>query len=202
MKRPEQHEIDTLARRQFESALPAAWVCRWLKDDYGIDAEVEVFRNGESTGRVFKVQLKGTTTADVSADGLRVTIDLPTKNLRYLCEELDVPTVIVIADVAAKITYWGTPLLDRDLTARLADPRHRDQASFAVSMETRHLLPATIDRLAHTVADMELVLGTRVVSRRPLWISRESRNSNSILRIYFCPSGRRPTGLESERLRC
>ena len=37
MKRPEQHEIDTLARKQLANCLPPNLVLRTLSDDYGLD---------------------------------------------------------------------------------------------------------------------------------------------------------------------
>lgn len=58
-KRPRAHEVEDLARRQFEAWLPDGWVARPLIHDYGIDYEVEIFEGGRATGANFWVQIKG-----------------------------------------------------------------------------------------------------------------------------------------------
>lgn len=188
MKRPRQHEIDELARRQFESSLPSSWVCRPMPDDYGVDYEVEVFDNGVSTGRAFKVQLKGKEAADVSADGQWVPIAMEAANLRYLCAELEVPAIVVVADVTARVTYWGAPMLDRDLMGRLDDAGHTGQNQFTVRLPTSHRLPESLALLLNAVADIELVLGTRAVSTASLLdftrIAQQQFDAHKLIRSF------------------
>lgn len=55
------HIIEDESRLFFKQSLPNMWVCRDKSSDYGIDCEVEIFdQNGNSTGLVFWVQIKGT----------------------------------------------------------------------------------------------------------------------------------------------
>ncbi|UMZ10632.1 DUF4365 domain-containing protein [Pseudomonas sp. MPFS] len=62
-KRPPSHVIGNLAEAMVECAFTAkGWVYRRLEKDkdYGIDGEVEVFNSeGDATGVLFKVQIKG-----------------------------------------------------------------------------------------------------------------------------------------------
>ncbi|MCL2788762.1 MAG: DUF4365 domain-containing protein, partial [Micrococcales bacterium] len=87
-KRDRKHELETLSGRAFEKALPPWLVVRMLSErEYGIDREVEVFLEGQTTGLSFKVQLKGT---DGSGKQRRVRRD----SLTYWCS-LDVPVLLV-----------------------------------------------------------------------------------------------------------
>ena len=59
MKRPRQHIIDSLGEAQVRSIFePLGWTVTKIDPDYGIDFEIEVFDDAESTGASFKVQLK------------------------------------------------------------------------------------------------------------------------------------------------
>lgn len=71
-RRPRQHQLETESRTAFQAALPSTWVYRDVNQDYGIDAEVEIFTDeGEATGLKFLVQLKAT---DSSTLGIRLPI--------------------------------------------------------------------------------------------------------------------------------
>lgn len=60
-KRPRQHQLETESRIAFRSRLPSRWVMRDLDQDYGIDAQVEIFDKDDlATGLTFLVQLKST----------------------------------------------------------------------------------------------------------------------------------------------
>ncbi len=70
--------------------MPAGWVVRPVdRGDYGVDAEIEVFESGLSTGLTFKVQLKATDAR--RSPSVRVTAE----HLRYWVS-LDVPVLLVL----------------------------------------------------------------------------------------------------------
>lgn len=60
MKRPRQHIIETKSKKRFEALVPDTWVARELNADYGLDYLIEIFKDNNSTGHLFFVQLKGT----------------------------------------------------------------------------------------------------------------------------------------------
>ncbi len=76
-KRPRAHELEGESRRAFEGAIPTQWVARSVNPDYGIDAVVEVFKGGVSTGLEFYVQLKATDEPDIhtALGSLRISRD-------------------------------------------------------------------------------------------------------------------------------
>ena len=59
MKRPRSHEIDEMAMRVFQCALPPSWVVNKQPLDYAKDYLVEIVEAGTLTGITFLVQLKG-----------------------------------------------------------------------------------------------------------------------------------------------
>jgi tetratricopeptide (TPR) repeat protein len=54
------HELEEMSRRAFASSLPGRMVFEDRRSDYGIDGHVEIFREEQTTGLFFDVQLKGT----------------------------------------------------------------------------------------------------------------------------------------------
>lgn len=60
-ERPREHALAEEAENAFKSILPERWIYRPKPSDYGVDSEVElVAPDGQWTGRLFYVQLKGT----------------------------------------------------------------------------------------------------------------------------------------------
>ena len=171
MKRPIQHQIDDLACQQFKQCLPRQWVIRAQSHDYGIDGEVEVFKSAndqdvaDSTGTIFKVQIKGTQSASVSGSGEIVSLQLEVPNVRYLCDELRLPVVLILADTNSKQTWWHAPQMDTDLRDRLDRPEATNQKSLVVHMPTKNHLPNSVPQLVRKIADVELFLASKCVTQ-------------------------------------
>lgn len=104
MKRPEQHETDTIAQRIFNSNIPPAWVARRQDPDYGIDYDVEIFENQSPTGIIFSVQLKGTRSPEYSQDVIKFSFE--TDKLIYYCDRVKKPVFLVLVDVSEENAYW------------------------------------------------------------------------------------------------
>ena len=162
MRRPVQHEIDTAARRQFEQSLAATWTARLQPDDYGIDYDVEIFEEHQTTGVIFKVQLKGTRAPSLSVDGKTAVIRLKLRTLQYLCNQIAAPVVVVLADVTNRRTTWYAPQLDRRLKERLRSAA-ACQKTISLHVPSSNLLPDTTDLLLVAIAQCETVLATRTV---------------------------------------
>ena len=174
MKRPRQHEIDAAARRQFEQSLPEAWVVRPQPDDYGVDYEVEIFDQHESTGVIFKVQLKGTTAPPLSVDGRVVRIRLSVANVEYLYRQISLPVVVVVADISTGRTVWYTPQIDEHLKRRLQSAMKSGQKTITLHIPASNLLPDTTDILLRAISQCHTVLATRSVieTRVPEFVHR------------------------------
>lgn len=98
-KRPRNHQIETSSRKAFEAMLPDSWVVREKTNDYGIDVEVEIFKDDIATGILFLVQLKAT---DSEAQARSVPLKLST--LGYM-EDLLLPVLIVRYSVPSGSMY-------------------------------------------------------------------------------------------------
>ncbi len=93
--RSRSHVLEDESKSAFRGLLPQTWVYRDKSHDYGIDGEVELFKeNGRSTGMIFYVQIKGTDESDVGRarkailrlDTYRyfATLNYPVLIVRYL----------------------------------------------------------------------------------------------------------------------
>ncbi len=129
--RPKQHEIDDAACRLFEQSLPREWVYRPLPKDYGIDGEVEVFRDGKSTGIIFKVQVKGTESPRVLSGGRSISFSLGVDDIAYYLDEVAIPVFLVLVDVTRSNVYWHPIQLDPDLAERLRRPGRSHRFSYS-----------------------------------------------------------------------
>jgi tetratricopeptide (TPR) repeat protein len=89
--RPRSHQIEDQSRIAFEGCLPAQWVYRAVRPDYGIDGSVEIFdERGRATGKQFNVQLKAT---DKPKLAKALSVKLKIERCEYY-RSLDVPVLI------------------------------------------------------------------------------------------------------------
>lgn len=120
MKRPAQHVTDTLGEGLIASVFtPLGWTVSKVEHDYGIDFDIEIFRNHESTGIIFKVQLKSSEKTQYSAQGDFISQSINIQNAQYLCTELNSPVILIHADVAQEAVFWMAPQLDVTTLAKL-----------------------------------------------------------------------------------
>src|SRR5688572_30251134 len=99
MFRPPAHEIDARAQRIFAYKTPGDIVIRsQSSDDYGIDAELELFPEGQSTGTIFKVQLKGQRNTETTDKGKVISYSFPVRKATYLIEQIEIPAIFVLVD--------------------------------------------------------------------------------------------------------
>lgn len=84
--------------------LPSRWVYRPAEPDYGIDGQVELFgEDGEATGLVFLLQLKGTDDLELQ-DALAISFKRDT--FQYY-RRLDLPVMLVLFHAPTKALYWA-----------------------------------------------------------------------------------------------
>ncbi|MDP2981808.1 MAG: DUF4365 domain-containing protein, partial [Candidatus Latescibacter sp.] len=149
--RPRQHEIDDQACKQFGNALPNSWLLRYQGKDYGIDSEVEIFERGQSTGIIFKVQIKGTENPKFIANETIISLSLTIDDLTYFCEELKVPTIIILCDVINNRTWWHAIQLDSDLRTKIQKAREKGRLSITLHIDTLNKIPLTLWNLFEKV---------------------------------------------------
>ncbi|HBS85261.1 MAG: hypothetical protein A2W91_15760 [Bacteroidetes bacterium GWF2_38_335] len=110
LKRPEQHIIETKSQRIFANIVPDEWVAREIKPDYGVDYLMEIFKNGQSTGKTFFVQLKGSSQV-IENDTFKKQFEVA--NLDYYAS-LSLPVLIVCVSVTTEKVWclWSNNLID------------------------------------------------------------------------------------------
>jgi hypothetical protein len=164
VKRPRAHEIDDRACRLAPLALPPGWVYREMQRDYGVDGEVEVFRDGLSTGVLFKVQIKGLTCPSFMADERTISFQLNTASAAYLSKELSVPAFLILVDTAKGLVWWHALQLDRSLAAHVARAQQERKKSTAVHVDSTNALPGTADRMFQAFSEAALLISFRSVA--------------------------------------
>jgi hypothetical protein len=142
IKRPPQHDIDYAGKRILHDALePLGWVLNEVKQDYGIDFNVQVFDGVSPNGMWFHIQLKSHQTPGYSSDETFVSEVIEVDHVRHFAIELRQPMFLVVADVGAKKLCWQCLQLDTILMQRLDVASHQD--SITVRVPTTQYLPGT-----------------------------------------------------------
>jgi hypothetical protein len=150
---------------------PFGWAVNKIEHDYGVDFEVEVFRDFKSTGISFKIQLKSSDSTAYSASQDFISQEMDVRSAEYLCREVRGPVILVHADVRSKRTFWVAPQLDVGLIRKLLEGAN--SGAITLRVPTANELPATTTQLVEALARVEKLLATRVVvsSRVPDFIS-------------------------------
>ncbi|WP_421536039.1 DUF4365 domain-containing protein [Priestia sp. D3YE.R1] len=80
------------------------WKYREQEKDNDIDGEIEVFsKEGETTAKIIKVQLKAT--KELKYDKESIIFDCPIKFLNF-CDVCDIPVILVVYGVDVDKAYW------------------------------------------------------------------------------------------------
>jgi hypothetical protein len=135
------------------------WTANRIGKDYGRDFEVEIFRDGKSTGILFNVQLKSSVKPRYSKEKDFVSVKLRTRNARYLATELRLPTFVMQADVVQNRLFWSAPQLDDDLRAKLAQSPNANECT--VRIPVKNELPGTADPMVETIGQIATLLASK-----------------------------------------
>jgi hypothetical protein len=161
----EQHEIDRTGRRLLREAVePLGWIVNEVQQDYGIDANVQVFANRSPTGAWFHIQLKSSRSTAYSANGSFISQELTTAHAKHYALEMHEPIFLIHADVNKKIVYWHAPQLDRSLAEVLG----KTGAKYvAMRIPTAQRVPQTAADLLVALDRIYLVLANRQLIAAP-----------------------------------
>jgi hypothetical protein len=109
-KRNIQHRIDKAGRIIFESALPNSkkfsFVFSLESEDYGIDGQMQVFKNGLHEGEFLKAQLKSKGEAKYINNRQILSYPLDLDSAFFLIKKVQDPTVLIIVDNKSKRVFW------------------------------------------------------------------------------------------------
>lgn len=100
-KTGDQQDIDSDANRCLWARAPRNWRLQNLAgtDDYGFDYQVQTTPNQQATD-IFRLQLKGTRSPEISADRAYISITLKASTVRYYDRAVE-PVLLVIFDLSA-----------------------------------------------------------------------------------------------------
>ena len=102
-------QIGRLAGNRFKATHPGDWIYRSQEDqeDVGIDGEVELEADdGTGSGFIFKVQIKGVAEAALIDEGRVLPFSLKLERLKYYMNNLEVPVILIVVDLATDSIYW------------------------------------------------------------------------------------------------
>lgn len=96
----DQHDIDADADRCLMARTPRNWRLKSLggTDDYGFDYQVQTTPNQQATD-IFRIQLKGTRSPSITADGEYLSIALKASTVRFYDRAVE-PLLLVICDLS------------------------------------------------------------------------------------------------------
>lgn len=132
MKRPQQHIIETKSKKSFERLIPDTWVARELGSDYGLDYLVEIFKNNNSSGHLFFVQLKGT---DIEIVDDTISYQLSVDNIEYW-DTITIPVLLVFYSAKSN-KFWGLWINELKNNFPL---KRKDQKRLTIKFSTKNLL--------------------------------------------------------------
>jgi hypothetical protein len=128
-------------------------------EDYVRDFEVEVFRDGKSTGIIFSVQLKSTASPAYSAAGEFVSHKLSSRHVNRLAREVRHPVLLIVACVEERRLFWTAPQLDAALLRGRA--ASKGLKTFTIRVPTANLLPSSRDRMLDVLGRIETLLSSK-----------------------------------------
>lgn len=106
-ERTDEHVTGDEGPKIVRNSIPPRWVYRDLegKNDYGIDAEIEVFDGRAPTGLSVRAQIRAHASLQWNLNGTRVE---PVKeSTRNYWRMQTTPIVIIVCDVEARTAYWA-----------------------------------------------------------------------------------------------
>lgn len=156
-----QHIIDTRAIKKVLGALPDYWVIRELTErDYGIDLMVEIFNPSglakndnsifESTGAIFHIQVKGTSSELTPTEGGTVNFPMTKKALGYV-ESFSTPSLLFRVDVSAEsgrmYFVWLQRYIKDVLDLEFSLWREAEQESFTIRIPVHNDVKERIEKI-------------------------------------------------------
>ncbi|WP_071900038.1 DUF4365 domain-containing protein [Cystobacter ferrugineus] len=103
LHRPREHVLEEESRRAFDSAFPSEWVVRPQSPDYGLDAEVQIFKNQTATHLRFLAQLKSTDSSSKSDNSIKYRFSC--RHLLYYIDSTT-PVMLAVYDAKRKIFFY------------------------------------------------------------------------------------------------
>lgn len=89
------------------------WAVRLLPVDLGVDAEIEIVSNGQSTSNFIKVQIKSS--ANVRGKKHH-TVTVTERHIKYW-SEINIPVIVCLVDIKNEEIYWKVISTEEDYSS-------------------------------------------------------------------------------------
>jgi len=96
--------IQSKSEKIFKSLIPDSWLIKEQNPDFYIDYSIEIVENGELTGKICYVQLKGKSNLKISHK--EIVYQLSSKHLIYFRDNLQIPVFLIVTDINQNEGYW------------------------------------------------------------------------------------------------
>jgi len=157
MDRPNSHVTDDRGQIQMRAVfVSVGWAVSKLESDYGIDFDVEIFKEHKNTGEWFKVQLKSSECTQYSADGSFISETLSSTHATHYSTEISDPCLLIHADVKSGRTFWFAPQLNTFAS-------NNSGQAVTIRIPTQNELPHTLPALGLCVGKIRVKLARRDV---------------------------------------
>ena len=145
----DQHDINADATRCLMARHPKNWRVQSLEgtDDYGYDFQVQTTPNQQATD-IFRIQLKGTRSPNLTADGEYISVSLKATTVRYYARAVE-PVLLVICDLSVNEDPVDCPLyyvwLRDELNRISVDDLSAERKSVTLRASTKNVLKIATD---------------------------------------------------------
>jgi hypothetical protein len=167
LERPPEHEIDSAGERLLRDVFePIGWAVNKIEHDYGVDFDVQIFKDHKATGEWFKVQLKSSQVTRYSGDGSFVSQRLDLGHAKHYSCEIRDPLVVIHADVKNRKTFWYAPQLDGELKRIVSGPNPPSNLTVRIPKENE--LPRSLTGFLTALEQVQIILGAARVIDAPV----------------------------------
>lgn len=143
-KRPKQHEIGDDGVILFQEALRKAnknsklttTFNEQIKNDYGVDGELQFFEDGRHTCNVFKVQIKSTKSLRIIDNNTQISFKLDNDEIKFLYE-LNVPSALIVCNTTDEEVFWHPILRDKTFIKAAIASEQKKTTTLHLSLENK-----------------------------------------------------------------
>lgn len=194
-----QHDINADATRCLMARHPKDWRLQSLEgtDDYGYDFQVQTTPNQQATD-IFRIQLKGTRSPIISADGEYISVALKATTVRYYARGVE-PVLLVICDLSVDEDPVDCPLhyawLNDELRRIKIDELPADQKSVTLRASRKNRLKRTTDLSKDIRYQNELSHAGHTLALRAEQVHPEMQADDRLLLVQGVVNGVAARGL-------
>jgi hypothetical protein len=163
--RNEQHRIGSRAVDIFKRSLPSEKLLditlEEIKNDYGVDAMIQIFKAEQNTGEIAYVQIKGQKELKLTK-GKGFAQRMKINDLEFLLETIDYPVLLVVSDIKSEKCYWLDLQVDPLTTQIFVRAKGKSRKFITLYINPANKLPESIQGFLASISSSKLHLQERI----------------------------------------